>query len=166
SPWAIGTVLIEMSCAAAGPARARSRLERRTARLVIDTSLGRDPYKRDTSRAERGVTSLERLRCVACVLQRATTGRTQRIAWTTGTRAARRAGKKPPSTPITTAKTRPDSSNPGVTRKLKAISLKLAQLVVLVTMPLMGRANRHPAAPPAAAMIADSTRKLARMLRG
>src|SRR2546429_9962883 len=108
-----------MSCAAAGPARARSRLERRTARLVIDTSLGRDPYKRDTSRAERGVTSLERLRCVACVLQRATTGRTQRIAWTTGTRAARRAGEKPPRTPITTAEARPDSGTPPATGKTR-----------------------------------------------
>src|SRR5213593_90981 len=84
----------------------------------------------------------------------------QRIAWTTGTREARHAGKKPPSTPITTAKTRPASSSPGVTRKLKAISLKLAQLVVLVTIPLIGSARRHPTPPPTAAMITDSTRKL------
>src|SRR2546426_1700333 len=157
-----------MSCAEAGPGRdrARSRVERRTARLVIDTSLGRDP----TFGIPRGPSAASlrshRFWRVAEVRQVLRTGGTQRIAWTTGTRAARRAGKKPPSTPITTAKTRPDSSNPGVTRKLKAISLKLAQLVVLVTMPLMGSANRHPAAPPAAAMIADSSRKLARTLRG
>ena len=65
-----------------------------------------------------------------------------------------------------TAKTNPESRSPGVTRKLKAISLKLAQFVVLVTIPLMGNASRPPITPPIAAMRADSTRKLASTLRG
>ena len=38
---------------------------------------------------------------------------------------------------------RPASSSSGVTRKPKAISLKLAQFVVLVTTPLIGSASRH-----------------------
>ena len=49
-----------------------------------------------------------------------------------------RAGKNPPTTPITTANTTPDNSSSGVTRKANAISMKLDQFVVLVTTPLMG----------------------------
>src|SRR5262249_61682946 len=86
----------------------------------------------------------------------------QRSACTTGSLAARRAGKKPPAIPITTAKMKPASNKPGVTRKLNAISLKLDQLVVLATTPFTGSASRQPTTPPSAAMIADSARKLAR----
>src|SRR5439155_7014018 len=89
-----------------------------------------------------------------------------RIAWTTGSRAARHAGKKPPTTPMATAKISPARSSAGLTRKAKAISLKLAQLVVLVTMPLIGSAIRPPITPPAAAISADSATKLASTLRG
>jgi len=78
----------------------------------------------------------------------------------TGIFAARRAGKNPPSTPITTANTNPANNSPGVIRKLKATSLKLAQLVVLVTIPLTGSAIRHPTTPPMAAITADSIKKL------
>jgi len=60
----------------------------------------------------------------------------------------------------------PLSSSPGVIRKEKAISLKLAQLVVLVTMPLTGRAMSAPITPPTSAMSADSARKLASTLLG
>ena len=62
----------------------------------------------------------------------------------TGTLLARLAGKNPPSIPMTTAKTNPASSSPGVTRNANAISLKLAQFVVLVTRPLIGSASRQP----------------------
>src|SRR6266550_1681955 len=93
-------------------------------------------------------------------------GDSHRSAWTTCSRAARSAGKKPPSTPITTAKIRPATSNCGVTRKLNAISLNLDQFVVLVTMPLSGSAKRHPSMPPIAAMMADSARKLTSTLVG
>src|SRR2546428_10944929 len=104
SPWAIGTVLIEMSCAEAGPARATSRIERRTARLVIDTSLGRDPYIRDTSRTERGVTTLKTSWVWRACDSQLRAGRPQRIAWTTGTRAAPRGGEQAPRTPLPTRK--------------------------------------------------------------
>ena len=60
----------------------------------------------------------------------------------------------------------PDSNSFGVTRKANAISLKLAQFVVLVTTPLIGSANRHPMMPPTKAINADSARKLASTLRG
>src|SRR6185503_990445 len=87
-------------------------------------------------------------------------------ALTTWRRAARKAGKNPPTIPMTTAKIIPTSSSAGVTRKLKAISLKLDQFVVLVTMPLSGSANRHPSTPPISAMNADSARKLSSTLPG
>ena len=67
---------------------------------------------------------------------------------------------------MTTAKINPAINSPGVTRKLNAISLKLAQLVVLATNPFTGNAIKQPIRPPMAAMIADSTRKLANTLRG
>ena len=62
----------------------------------------------------------------------------------TGIFAARRAGKNPPSTPITTANTNPANNSPGVIRKLKATSLKLAQLVVLVTIPFDRQRDQAP----------------------
>src|SRR4051794_33140491 len=80
-------------------------------------------------------------------------------ACTTGSFAARRAGKNPPISPITTAKQSPANSSAGLTRKLKAISLKLAQLVVLVTIPLIGNASSAPITPPTIAISADSARK-------
>ena len=51
-------------------------------------------------------------------------------------------------------------------RKEKAISLKLAQFVVLVTMPLTGSAMSAPITPPTSAISADSARKLASTLLG
>src|SRR5262245_14635545 len=87
-------------------------------------------------------------------------------AWTTWRRAARNAGKNPPTIPMTTAKMIPTSSSAGVTRKLNAISLKLDQFVVLVTMPFNGSANRHPSTPPISAIKADSARKLNNTLPG
>src|SRR5438093_219956 len=102
-----------------------------------------------------------RFRCV-----RGERGHLHRSACTTCSRAARSAGKKPPTTPITTAKMSPARSSAGVTRKLNAISLKLDQLVVLVTMPLSGSANRQPSSPPMTAMNADSARKLSSTLAG
>ena len=53
-----------------------------------------------------------------------------------------------------------------MTRNANAISLKLAQLVVLVTTPLIGSASRQPMMPPMKAITADSARKLASTLRG
>src|SRR5437016_7979177 len=67
---------------------------------------------------------------------------------------------------MTTAKINPSINSPGVTRKLNSISLMLAQFVVLATNPFTGKAIKQPIRPPMAAMIADSTRKLANTLRG
>src|SRR5207302_8537525 len=73
-----------------------------------------------------------------------------------GWRAARSAGRKPPTTPIAAANTRPATSAAGVMRNAKATSLKDWKLVVLVVMPLIGIAIRQPIAPPIKARKIDS----------
>ena len=65
-------------------------------------------------------------------------GYSWRSACTIGIRAARSAGKKPPTTPISAAKMTPISSRPGVTLNGNATSLKDVQFVVLVVIPLIG----------------------------
>src|SRR5947207_2286651 len=102
-----------------------------------------------------------RFRCL-----RGERGHLHRSACTTCSRAARSAGKKPPMTPMTTANVSPANRSSGVTRKLNAISLKLDQFVVPVTMPLRGSAKRQPRMPPMTAMNADSARKLTRTVHG
>ena len=58
-----------------------------------------------------------------------------RSAVATGRRAARMAGKRPPTRPMTAAQTMPATSRTGVTAKAKATWLKVCQLIVAAWKP-------------------------------
>src|SRR5438132_6831144 len=72
--------------------------------------------------------------------------------------AARRAGKRPPKKPIAAANSIPITNPRGVTRNANATSLNDDQFVVLVVMPLIGKASRQPITPPTNASSTDSIR--------
>src|SRR5262245_37400136 len=79
-------------------------------------------------------------------------------------RAAARAGKSPPSAPTIRAKATPAAIAGGPTRKLNAISLKVAKLPTAVVRLFSGSASRQPRMPPINDNNSDSSRKLSRML--
>src|SRR5947207_926457 len=81
-----------------------------------------------------------------------------RSALTMFNRAARTAGRKPPTTPITTAKIRARVTTPGDKANPKPISEKLPKLRVETRAKESSDASPTPAAPPAIASSTDSTR--------
>src|SRR5437588_824919 len=88
-----------------------------------------------------------------------------RSALTMLSRAARTAGRKPPTTPITTAKTRALVMTPGDSANPKPISEKLPKLRVETRAKDKSDASPTPAAPPAIASSTDSTRNAVSTLR-
>ena len=73
-------------------------------------------------------------------------------------RAARIAGSRPPTAPITAEKIRPSASSPGVIRNLNASSLKLVMFIAPVDRPWTGSARTQPITPPTTASAIDSAR--------
>src|SRR6476660_7536074 len=79
-------------------------------------------------------------------------------------RDARIDGNNEPTKPITAPKISADNIRSGVTLKLKAISLKVAQFEVPVETKFNGSANPIPNAAPITAIDMDSRRNATRML--
>jgi hypothetical protein len=79
-------------------------------------------------------------------------------------RDARIDGNNEPTKPITAPKMSADNIRSGVTLKLKAISLKVAQFEVPVETKFNGSANTIPIAAPITAIDIDSRRNATRML--
>src|SRR5439155_904661 len=88
-----------------------------------------------------------------------------RSALTMLSRAARTAGRKPPTTPITTAKIRARVTTPGDNANPKPISEKLWKLTTEIRSKDSSAASATPRAPPTSASITDSTRNAPRTLR-
>src|SRR5437899_1086261 len=88
-----------------------------------------------------------------------------RSALTMLRRAARAAGRKPPTTPITTAKTRARAITPGESANPNPISEKLWKLTTEIRSKDSSAANATPTAPPTSASITDSTRNAPKTLR-
>src|SRR5207247_2470511 len=80
-------------------------------------------------------------------------------------RAARTAGRKPPTNPITTAKISALTITPGESAKPKPISEKLVKLTTEIRSKDRSAASPTPRAPPTSASTIDSTRKAASTLR-
>src|SRR5213080_2704639 len=80
-------------------------------------------------------------------------------------RAARTAGRKPPTTPITTANTRALLTTPGDSANPKPISEKLWKLMTEIRANDSRAASATPSAPPTSASITDSSRNAPRTLR-
>ena len=72
----------------------------------------------------------------------------ERNAEATGTPAARMAGSKPPTTPMTNAKTTPRTNKSGVMVNANATCEKVCKFIAPVVMPFTGSTARHPSAPP------------------
>src|SRR5512141_944964 len=80
-----------------------------------------------------------------------------RRAVTIGRRAARKAGKRPPTSPIRAAYTTPCTRRPGVTLKANATWLNDCQLIVLLWYPSnAAHASRPPRSPPTTLRTIDS----------
>src|SRR5216117_3412332 len=88
-----------------------------------------------------------------------------RSALTMLSRAARTAGRKPPTTPITTAKISALVMTPGDSANPNPISEKLPKLRVETRAKDSSEASPTPAAPPAVASSTDSTRNAVNTLR-
>src|SRR5882762_1012954 len=88
-----------------------------------------------------------------------------RSALTMFRRAARSAGRNPPTIPITKAKIMADAITLGERAKPTATSEKLAKLSVEIRAKESSEARPMPAAPPAIASTIDSARNATRMLR-
>ena len=78
---------------------------------------------------------------------------------------ARIDGSNEPSRPIPIPKINAHNIKSGVTRKLKAISLKVVKFAVPVEIKFSGRANRIPMATPMIAIATDSRTKAIKILR-
>src|SRR5213078_1559486 len=81
-----------------------------------------------------------------------------RSALTMFKRAARTAGRNPPTTPITSANTKALQTTPGVSANPNPISEKLPKLSVETRAKESSEASPIPAAPPAMANTIDSAR--------
>src|SRR6266487_325649 len=88
-----------------------------------------------------------------------------RSALTMLRRAARAAGRTPPTMPMTTAQISARVTTPGDNAKPHPISEKLPKLSVETRANESSEASPNPAAPPASASTIDSARNAARMLR-
>src|SRR5207244_11561717 len=88
-----------------------------------------------------------------------------RSALTMLSRAARTAGRKPPTTPITTAKTRARAITPGESANPNPISEKLWKLTTEIRSNDRSAASATPRAPPTSASTTDSTRNAPKTLR-
>src|SRR5439155_1077776 len=88
-----------------------------------------------------------------------------RSALTMLRRAARTAGRNPPITPITTAKTRARVITPGDNANPKPISDKLWKLTTEIRSKDRRAASATPSAPPTSASTTDSTKNAPKTLR-
>src|SRR5205085_3342369 len=88
-----------------------------------------------------------------------------RSALTMLSRAARTAGRKPPTTPITTAKITARMTTPGDNANPKPISEKLWKLTTEIRSNDSSAASATPRAPPTSASSTDSTRNAPNTLR-